>query len=120
MICTGRCEAVRDEEVPELYASTFHSDVKFSGAYLPHWVLHPLYAKVDVLIQVENWYSNGWVPVGLRDLWLEAIIPSYVQDGSLNSEVFWRDCFSGLSEMQETRRTAVAKKIEESTIMATR
>jgi len=81
--------------------------VTFAGAYLPHWVLHPMRTDKIVLLQIEEWYSRGHIPAGLQALWMNAIIPIYVQDYSIHSRVFERDVRSGLEALRMDENNSV-------------
>ncbi|MEL6802511.1 MAG: hypothetical protein AAFO91_01860, partial [Bacteroidota bacterium] len=73
--------------------------VTFAGAYLPHWVLHPVRCETVVLLQIEEWYARGHIPAGLQALWINAVLPVYVQDYSVHSRVFERDMVTTLDTL---------------------
>ena len=64
--------------------------VTFGNVMLPHWILHPVKASIEILLQVDNWCTYGYIPLGLRDLWLNACVPSYIQDYSIHCLGFAR------------------------------
>ena len=64
--------------------------VTFGNVMLPHWILHPVKASIDILLQVDNWCTYGYIPLGLRDLWLNTCVPSYIQDYSIHCLRFAR------------------------------
>lgn len=68
--------------------------IRFPGVYLPHWILHPVNAEVKVIQQLWKWYTFGWLPGGLLDLWIECVFPIYLQDTSLGSECFCEEADS--------------------------
>lgn len=89
---TGNCGVSSEVDLrAETLVQTKPGLVRFGGVYLPHWVLHPIHAEMKVIQQLWKWYTYGWLPGGLLDLWIEHVFPIYLQDTSMGSDCFWDD-----------------------------